>query len=226
MKKFLMQIAATAMLFAGLTFAQAPSARVRVVHASPDAPSVDIYVDGAVALDNIAYRGATDYVELPAGQRIFQVFVAGTQTKVAELNATLTPGTTLTVIAAGFAAKTPGLRLLVLADNIPTEMTNAYVRVVHGAPSAPGVDVYVGAPYQTLVKRDAALTGVPFAAASGYLALRPNVGYMARVTPAGTKTIAIESGRLQFPAGSAWTVIAVDTTGGGTPFGFLALQDR
>jgi hypothetical protein len=226
MKNILMQTAATALLFASLTFAQAPSARVRVVHASPDAPAVDIYVDGAVALDNIAYRGATDYVDLPAGQRIFQVFVAGTQTKVAELNATLTPGTSLTVIAAGFAAKTPALRLLVLSDNIPNDMTNAYVRVVHGAPSAPGVDVYVGAPYQTLAKRSAALTGVPFAAASGYLSLLPNVGYMARVTPAGTKAIAIESGRLSFPAGSAWTVIAVDTTGGGTPFGFLALQDR
>lgn len=226
MKNFFLQVAAAALLFTGLTFAQAPSARVRVVHASPDAPAVDIYVDGAVALDNLAYRGATDYVELPSGQRIFQVFVAGTQTKVAELNATLTPGSTLTVIAAGFAAKTPSLRLLVLSDNIPNDMTNPYIRVVHGAASAPAVDVYVGAPYQTLRGRDAALTNVPFAAASGYVPLRGNVGYMARVTPAGTKTIAIEIGRLSFPAGSAWTVIAVDATGGGTPFGFLALQDR
>jgi hypothetical protein len=132
----------------------------------------------------------------------------------------------LTVIAAGFAAKTPSLRLLVLSDNIPNDMTNPYIRVVHGAPSAPAVDVYVGAPYQTLRGHDAALTNVPFAAASGYVPLRSNVGYMARVTPAGTKTIAIESARLSFPAGTAWTVIAVDTTGGGTPFGFLALQDR
>jgi hypothetical protein len=226
MKTSLMQMAATAMLFASLALAQAPSARVRVVHASPDAPAVDIYVDGAVALDNIAYKGATDYVELPAGQRIFQVFVSGTQTKVAELNATLTPGTTLTVIAAGFAAKSPALRLVVLSDNIPNDMSGAYVRVVHGAPTAPGVDVYVGAPYQTLARRDPALTGVPFGAASGYVPLRANTGYMARVTPAGTKTIAIESGRLSFPMGTAWTVIAVDATDGGTPFGFLALQDR
>ena len=226
MKNFLLQAVSAALLLSGLTYAQAPSARVRVVHASPDAPAVDIYVDGAVALDNLGYRGATDYVELPAGQRIFQVFVAGTQTKVAELNATLTPGSTLTVIAAGFAAKTPSLRLLVLGDNIPNDSTNAYVRVIHGAPSAPGVDVYVGAPYQALRGREAALSNVPFAAASGYLPLRANTGYMARVTPAGTKTIAIESGRLSFPAGSAWTVIAVDTTGGGTPFGFVALQDR
>lgn len=226
MKKTLLQIATTALLFAGLTFAQAPTARVRVVHASPDAPAVDIYVDGAVALDNIAYRGATDYVDLPAGQRIFQVFVAGTQTKVAELNASLTPGSTLSVIAAGFVTKAPAFRLLVLSDNIPTETAGTYIRVVHGAPSAPAVDVYVGAPFQTIQKRSAALTGVPFAANSGYVPLRANTGYMARVVPAGTKTIAIQSDRLAFPAGTAWTVIAVDAMGGGTPFGFLALQDR
>ena len=163
---------------------------------------------------------------MPAGQRIFQVFFAGTQTKVAELNASLTPGSSLTVVAAGFAAKAPALRLLVLADNIPNDATNTYIRVVHGAPSAPAVDVYVGAPYQALRGREAALSNVPFAAASGYVPLRANVGYMARVTPAGTKTIAIESGRLAFAPGTAWTVIAVDTVGGGTPFGFLALQDR
>ena len=221
-----LQILLTSLVFAGLTLAQAPSARVRIVHASPDAPAVDIYVDGAVALDGIKYLDATDYVDLPAGQRIFQIFVAGTQTKVAELNATLTPGNTLTVVAAGFAAKTPALRVLVLADNIPNDITNPYVRVVHAAPSAPAVDVYVGAPFQTLAKRSAALTGVPFAAASGYLPLRPNTGYQARVTPAGTKTIAIESGRLSFPAGTAWTVFAVDKVGGGAPFTFLALQDR
>jgi hypothetical protein len=224
--KMFFQLALTALVFAGLTMAQAPSARVRIVHASPDAPAVDIYVDGAVALDAIKYLDATDYVDLPAGQRIFQIFVSGTQTKVAELNATLTPGATLTVVAAGFAAKTPALRVLVLADNIPTDMTSPYIRVVHGAPSAPSVDVYVGAPFQTIVKRAAALTGVPFAAASGYVPLRANTGYQARVTPAGTKTVAIESGRLSFPAGTAWTVIAVDKVGGGAPFGFLALQDR
>lgn len=226
MKSILLNTIATAILFAACSFGQAPTARVRVIHASPDAPAVDVFIDGKVALDNIAYRGATDYVNLPAGQRIFQVFVSGTQTKVAELNATLTPGTTLSVIAAGFAAKTPALRVLVLSDNIPVDTTNAFVRVVHGAPSAPNVDVYVGTPYQALVGRDAALANVPFGAASNYVSLQADTGYMARVVPAGTKTIAIQSGRLSFPPRSAWTVIAVDAEGGGTPFGFLALQDR
>jgi hypothetical protein len=226
MKFAIAKLAAASLLLAGLMFGQAPSARVRVIHASPDAPAVDIYVDGAVALDGIPYKAATDYVSVPAGQRIFQVFVAGTQTKVAEVNVSLGGGASFTVIAAGFAAKTPALRLLLLQDILPLDMASGYLRVVHGAPSAPAVDVYVGAPFQTLRNRTAALTNVPFAANSNYLPVPANTGLMARVTPAGTRTIAIQSGRLSLPMGAVFTVIAIDNPGGATPFDFLLVQDR
>jgi len=227
MKLAIAKLAAASLLLAGLTFGQAPSARVRVVHASPDAPAVDIYVDGAVALDGIPFDTATDYVPVPAGQRIFQVFVAGTQTKVAEVNVSLAGGASFTVVAAGFAGtKTPGLRLLLLQDILPQDMAAGYLRVLHAAPSAPAVDVYVGAPFQTLRNRTAALTNVPFGINSGYLAVPANTGLMARVTPTGTRTIAIQSGRLSLPMGSAFTVIAIDNPGGTTPFDFLIIQDR
>lgn len=228
MKFAIAKLAAAALLVAGLCFGQAPSARVRVIHASPDAPAVDIYVDGAVALDGIPFKSASDYVPVPAGQRIFQVFVAGTQTKVAEVNVSLAGGASFSVIATGFAtpAKSPGLRLLLLQDILPIDMASAYLRVVHGAPSAPAVDVYVGAPFQTLRNRTAALSNVPFGVNSSYLAIPANTGLMARVTPAGTRTIAIQSGRLSLPMGAVATVIAIDATGGGTPFDFLIVQDR
>jgi hypothetical protein len=228
MKLTLAKLAAVALLITGFALGQAPSARVRVVHASPDAPPVDIYVDGAVALDGIPFRSSTDYVALPAGQRIFQVFVAGTQTRVAEVNVTLSAGASFTVIATGFATpnRAPGLRLLLLQDTLPLDLNSAYIRVVHGAPSAPAVDVFVGAPFQTLRNRSAALSNVPFGANSNYLGIPGNTGLMARVTPAGTRTIAIQSGRLALPMGAAATVIAVDATGGGTPFDFVIVQDR
>jgi hypothetical protein len=115
---------------------------------------------------------------------------------------------------------------LLLQDILPIDMTSAYVRVVHGAPSAPAVDVYVGAPFQTLRNRTAVLSNVPFGINSNYLSVPANTGLMARVSPAGTRTIAIQSGRLSLPMGAAATVIAIDATGGGTPFDFLVVQDR
>ena len=40
---------------------------VRVIHASPDAPAVDVWVNGAVAIEDLAFGSATDWIALPAG---------------------------------------------------------------------------------------------------------------------------------------------------------------
>ena len=46
----------------------AANARVRVVHASPDAPNVDVLVVSAHAAE-VPYLGASDYLEVPSGNR-------------------------------------------------------------------------------------------------------------------------------------------------------------
>ena len=203
--------------------------RVRVIHASPDAPAVDISVDGTPALDHLPFGQWTDYTSVPAGQRIFQVYVAGTTTKVAEANVNINPGQDYTVIASGYATpeKAPGLRLILLQDsNFTAAEGQSRVRVVHAAPGAPAVDVYAEAPYAALKDKTPILTNVPFGVGSGYLTVPATRNYAARVVPTGTKTIAIDSGRVMFPSGGAVTVIAVDNKGGGAPFGFLVVRDR
>jgi len=207
----------------------ASAQRVRVVHASPDAPAVDILVDGGRAIDGLPFGEYTDYVALPAGPHTFQVRVAGTETQVTELPATLAANQDVTVIATGFVAagRGPAFRLVVLVDDnsVPAN-GRAHVRVVHAAPSAPNVDVYFGAPFLSVRSRDAVLTNVPFGAASGYLPVPSVAQYAARITPAGSKDIAIDGPRLVLGEKLITTFIAVDSKGGGAPFYILALLDR
>ena len=43
--------------------------RVRVVHASPDAPAVDVLVDGSEVLSDVPYGNASTYLTVASGAR-------------------------------------------------------------------------------------------------------------------------------------------------------------
>ena len=92
MKKFILSAAALLILTSGFASAQATNARVRVVHASPDAPAVDITVNGNPVLEALPFREYSEYLSLPAGAYSFGIRVTGTSTVVATLPAT--PGDT------------------------------------------------------------------------------------------------------------------------------------
>jgi hypothetical protein len=84
----------------------AGNARVRFVHASPDAPAVDIAVKGGpVLFPNVAFKEFGAYAEVPAGAYDLEVRVAGTDTVALELpGVTLADGQIVTVFAAGLLA--------------------------------------------------------------------------------------------------------------------------
>ena len=59
----------------------AGKAHVRFVHASPDAPAVDIAVkSGPVLFSNVAFKGIGDYLPVDAGTYDLEVRLAGTNT--------------------------------------------------------------------------------------------------------------------------------------------------
>jgi len=121
-------------------------ARVRVIHNSPDAPPVDVWVNGAVAFSNLAFGEITAQAALPAGAYDIQVEPAGAGgagpfvIDVADLP--LAAGTDYTIIASGTLAE---IFPAVLTDTNAAAPAagNARVRFFHGSPDAPAVDIAV-----------------------------------------------------------------------------------
>ncbi len=197
-------------------------ARVRVVHASPDAPDVDVLLDDSEVLGDVPYLSASDYLEAEAGDHNVKVNAAGTATTVIDADVSLVDGTDYTVIAAGAAE---AIEPLVLRDdNSEPAAGNARVRAIHGAPGAPAVDIYVTAPDADLETTIPVLANVEFGDVSDYIDA-PAGDYQVRVTIAGTKTVVIDSGALALSGGQVRTAIAVDAPGGGAPFDLLVLED-
>ncbi len=211
-----------ALLGISLISASAQTSRVRVVHASADAPAVDILVDGGVAFQGLRFRDYTNYTPVPSGMRMLAINVAGTTTTALRLPFTLMNGVDYTFYAFGKLSNST-LTIIGTGDDLAAPaMDSTKVRIVHGASTAPTVDIFVTAPFAALPNMPL-LMGVPYTIASGYLTV-PAGDYQARVTPTGTKTIAIDSRRLQLTGGTVRTVVAIDGADGKS-FELLLLND-
>ena len=203
--------------------APATTAQLRVVHASPDAPNVDVLVDNTAALTNVAYKAASAYLQVPSGSRNLKVRATGTTTVVIDQTATLNEGSAYTVIATGRVAS---IAPLVLTDDQTSPAAgNVRVRLVHASPAAGNVDIYVTSTTADITTATPTLANVAFRAASNYLEV-PAGTYRVRITPAGTKTVAIDVNNIALTAGQVRTAVAVDAPGGGVPLGAILLADK
>ena len=209
MMKRLLVASAVALVLGSMGLATAGTAsagedaRVRVVHASPDAPNVDVYVDDAAALTDVPYKAESGYVPLPAGAHNFKVFAAGadpaTDEPVIDADATLDAGTDYTIVALGTVAEiTAGV---FVDNNAAPAAGKAHVRVIHASPDAPAVDVAVaGGPVL--------FSNLAFGEAQGPAPVDAGT-YDLEVRAAGTETVALPIDGVTFEEGKIYTVLAV-----------------
>jgi hypothetical protein len=192
-------------------------ARVRVVHASPDAPSVDVRVNGGLAFGGVAFGEATVYASLPAGTYTVQVEPAGagnTGPFVIDADLTLLAGQDYTVVATNFLASiTP---IILVDDNSAPAAGNARVRVFHGSPDTPAVDIAVtGGPVL--------FANAPFqASATGEV---PGGTYDLEARVAGTQIVGLYIPGVTFEAGKVYTVFAIGELADGAADRTLYLND-
>lgn len=147
------KLAMTLALFmvAAPTFAQ--TARVQVIHNSPyaAAATVDIYINDALAIDDLDFREAAGYLDLPSGAALtIDVTAADAADNSSpvftkEIGAPgLTENETYILVAAGDpTGGSPAFDIFINAMGSEAAGTsgNAEFQVFHGSPDAPTVDV-------------------------------------------------------------------------------------
>lgn len=117
-------------------------ARVLVVHASPDAPAVDLLVDNVkVNATALSYPNNTGYLDVSSGNRNIKVNAAGTTTTVINADVNLMENTAYSVFAFDRVAQ---IKPLVVVDNLATPAAGkAHIRFLHLSPGAPAVTIGV-----------------------------------------------------------------------------------
>jgi len=184
-------------------------AKVRVGHFSPDAPAVDIYVNGEIfaGLEDVAFGVLSPYIEVPADTYDIAVVVADQDPAEATVidapGTELAEGARITIAATDFVENiTP----VILNDAFMLEEGKAQVRVVHLSPDAPAVDV---APDDA----EALIPGLEFPNFAGYVALDEGE-YDLEVRLAGEDTVALQLDPITLPGNAAATVFAIGSASG------------
>ena len=195
---------------------------IQVLHGSADAPPVNVLVDGAAVLENVDYKVGSGQLELDAGSYTIEVeaiLPGGNASVIGPVTLDFAADTVYTIAAVGSVASIDpdtALQPVVFSQARENPASgSARLAVLHGAPDAPEVDVYVTAP-------GADLAG---SAPVGTFAFGGTIGpaevaagdYQIRVTPAGAPgTVVFDSGTVSLASGDDFFVTAVPSTSAGS----------
>ena len=180
------------------------TAKIQVIHNSADAAAstVDVYLNGGLAIDDFAFRTATPFIDVPAGVQISVAIAPSTSTSVSDAIATfnysLASGEKYVIVANGIVSPsgyTPAipfdLHVFAGGRESATTSTNTDLLVCHGSTDAPAVSVW-----ETGVGAGQLFNNFVYSDFEGYLEL-PTNDYVVEVRDnAGTTTVAAYSAPL------------------------------
>ncbi|WP_369139825.1 DUF4397 domain-containing protein [Modestobacter versicolor] len=184
---------------------------LRMMHLSPDTPSVDAYIDSVsdpgsgVVLPAVSYGDVSPYQTVPAGTYTVSARAAGADPASPPVLATtvsVTAGTATTIAGVGSFAQ---LSFAVLPDDLTLPPAGqARARVVNAAATASPLDLALGG-------GTALASGLAFGAGTGYVDVPGGAGTLT-LTPGTASPAELP---VELAAGSVYTVLVLDLDGGG-----------
>ncbi|MGN1401069.1 MAG: DUF4397 domain-containing protein [Bacillus sp. (in: firmicutes)] len=188
------------------------TARVRIMHATPDAGPVDIYVNGIRVLKEFPYKKVSEYIPLPQGRYQIDIYPAGNQTStVISRRVEVENGKLYTLVATGADNQ---YKLVTFKDEPRTPPGEAKIRTIHVSQDAPAVDVAVK-------KADVVFADLKPRQSSDYLNVTP-MHLDLQVRPVGTSTSVLDLAVSLYP-NTAYSIFVIGTVGGEKPLEALLL---
>jgi hypothetical protein len=202
-----------------------PVTQVRFIHASPDAPALDLYQNlpqsaaqsSQASLYGVGFGAVSSYMLLAPGVYTQAANVAGTQQQIATVRSSFAAGGQYTVLASNIAAN---LQMTILKDQAtPAPAGEVALRFLGQATRTGPVDLYLLAPGSSL--SGATLSGLApiasnlaFGVNTGYIDVPSNtysiVALPAGSAPSSASVPLFTGSQALYPAGSARTILLID----------------
>ncbi len=178
---------------------------IRVFHAAPDTPAVDVYANDNRIASNIRFKAFTNYMKMPPGKYTIKVFRKGTKNNpLMNMEIAIFEKKIYTLPIIGML---PNITLKVIEEPIePLRRGKAKVRFSHLSPGAPAVDI-------TLPNGNIIFKNVSYGEVSKYNEISPGV-YNFEVRIAGTDKKVLLLPNTRFGPNKFYTIYAVGLVSG------------
>ncbi len=115
---------------------------IRILHASPNTPAVDVYLNNRLVIQRLHYRGFSNYLPTASGSYSVKVFPAGRRDKpLINTNLNIPAKSILTLAAIGTMQN---ISLLPIVDpKFLRTPSKTYVRFAQISPNTPNVDLTI-----------------------------------------------------------------------------------
>ncbi|PKM51451.1 MAG: hypothetical protein CVV02_05805 [Firmicutes bacterium HGW-Firmicutes-7] len=189
---------------------------IRILHAVPNAPAVDVYANDTMIARNLPYNKFTEYLQVPPGPYNIRIYPSGEKNDDV-LDADLTiPSNTITTIAA--IGLLPEIDLFPILDpEQDIEPGKVCIRFTHLSPNAPPVDITL--PDGTILFDD-----VMYEEVTDYLCINPG-RFTLQARVAGTDQVVLNVPNIRLKPNRFYTVYAVGLVGDRPPLQVLIPLD-
>lgn len=179
---------------------------LRFTAASPDAPALDIYIDGQRVINGVNFGRTTLPITVAAGQHTVSIDTAGSSTQLYSTSVDVGAGSDQTVAFDNRLSRIAAT----IAPNAtqPVDPTQSALRFWALSPDAPSLDVVVAG-------GSALATNLAFGTYSNYVTIMPGT-YSIQEIVTGTSTVVLEED-LMLDAGQSYTLNVLGFLSGSGP---------
>ncbi|MDQ0255190.1 hypothetical protein J2S74_002572 [Evansella vedderi] len=188
------------LLFHSSAFADVQGTHIRLLHASPDAPNVDVYFKKENIFSEIPFKEISEYVNMPAGSYKIKVFPEGADPKkekpIIKEKLKLKDNQFYTLAILGQQEE---FELLTLTDTVQPNKDSSHIRFVHLSPDTSAVDIVTDEPV---------VQNLTYTQASDYVELQPSTQDI-KINVARQETTIYEIPNLQLMEGANYSIFTL-----------------
>lgn len=209
MKRVLLTTLIFTLLLMSATTASAepPTTSLRFFHAVPNGPTVNVLINGQLALSDISFTEASDYISLTGQSHTIQLVSSDNPDNF--LFETIIDTEAEQIYTLVVTGKVAMMEALVIEDNHTLPAAgHAQIRFVHLSPNAPTLDVLAKNGLEANLFSD-----IGFKGAARYVPLKAGE-YDFTLKVSGTSVIAFSSSPITLEADTVYSLFAVGLAGG------------